>query len=105
MGDPEGVDHRILETSLVKAAKEQVSCDLGGEAVILNLKSGEYFGLDPVGARVWSLIQEKRSVGAVRDALLEEYDVEPEACQRDLLALLKDMAGQSLIEVENDKAP
>ena len=97
------MDHHILETSLVKAAKEQVSCDLGGEAVILNLKSGEYFGLDPVGARVWSLIQELRSVKAVRDTILEEYDVEPEVCQRDLLALLRDMADQSLIEVENEQ--
>lgn len=87
----------------MKAVKEQVSCDLGGESVILSLKSGEYFGLDPVGARVWSLIQEQTSVKALRDTILEEYDVEPEVCQRDLLALLKEMADQSLIEVQNEQ--
>jgi hypothetical protein len=50
----------IAKTSTVVAAKDQVSCDLAGEAVILNLKSGIYYGLNPVAARVWSLIQRAR---------------------------------------------
>lgn len=88
--------------SVVVATREQVSCDLAGEAVILNLGSGEYFGLDPVGARVWSLIQEPRSVREVRDSLLEEYDVEPDVCERDILELLKQMAAEGLIEVKDE---
>lgn len=84
------------------ATKEQVSCDLAGEAVVLNLGSGEYFGLDPVGARVWNLIQEPRRVRELRDSLLEEYDVEPDVCGRDLLELLKEMAAEGLIEVKDE---
>ena len=48
----------LFRDAIVKAAKEQVSCDLAGEAVILNLKSGQYFGLNEVGTRIWNLIQE-----------------------------------------------
>ena len=43
------------------ATKDQVSCDLAGEAAILNIKSGVYYGLDPVGARIWNLMQEPRA--------------------------------------------
>ena len=82
------------------AAKDQVSSDLGGEVAILDLKAGVYYGLDAVGARIWSLIQEPRTVNEIRDILLEEYEVEPERCERDLLVLLQRLADEGLIEVE-----
>jgi hypothetical protein len=91
---------QILKTSTVVTAKDQVWCELVGEAVILNLKSGIYYGLNTVGARVWSLIQEPQTVSVVLDTLLEEYDVEPDRCESDLLALLQDLAGRELIEVQ-----
>jgi hypothetical protein len=86
--------------STVVAAKNQVSSDLGGEVAILDLKAGVYYGLDAVGARIWSLIQEPRTVNEIRNILLEEYEVEPERCERDLLVLLQRLANEGLIEVE-----
>jgi hypothetical protein len=86
--------------STVVAAKDQVSSDLGGEVAILDLKAGVYYGLDAVGARIWSLIQEPRTVNEIRDILLEEYEVEPERCERDLLVLLQRLADEGIIEVE-----
>ena len=83
------------------AAKDQASSDLGGEVAILDLKAGVYYGLDAVGARIWSLIQEPRTVNEIRDILLEEYEVEPEHCERDLLALLRRLADEGLVEVRN----
>jgi hypothetical protein len=85
--------------SIVGATREQVSCMLGDEAAILNMKNTVYYGLNPVGARVWNLVQQSRSVREIRDTLLEEYDVEAEQCERDLLALLEKMREQGLIEV------
>ncbi len=87
--------------STVVAAKDQVSSDLGGEVAILDLKAGVYYGLDAVGARIWSLIQEPRTVNEIRNILLEEYEVEPERCERDLLVLLQRLATEGLIEVED----
>src|SRR5512141_948917 len=89
----------ICKDSTVVRAKDQVSCDLVGEAVILNLESGVYYGLNPVGARIWELIQEPRTVSAVLDVLLEQYDVTPERCKGDLFALLEDLAAWKLIEI------
>ena len=70
--------------------------------VILNLDSGMYFGLNAVGARIWNLIQEPRSVQDIRDLLLEEYEVDPERCENDLLALLHGLAAEGLAEVKHE---
>jgi hypothetical protein len=85
--------------SVVGATREHVSCMLGDEAAILNLKNTVYYGLNPVGARVWNLVQQSKSVREIRDVLVKEYDVEAEQCERDLLNLLERMREQGLIEV------
>jgi Coenzyme PQQ synthesis protein D (PqqD) len=90
--------------SIVKAAPDQVSCPLGEESAILNLKNSVYYGLDPVGARIWNLLQQPRSVGELRDALLAEYEVDADRCERDLLDLLEKMRGEGLIQVRSAAA-
>lgn len=92
----------VTGRSIVVAAKDQVSSDLGEEVAILGFKVGAYYGLDSVGARIWDLIQKPRTVNEVRDILLNEYDVEPNRCQRDLLMLLQNLAVEGLIEVKNE---
>lgn len=90
--------------SIVAATREHVSCMLGDEAAILNLKNTVYYGLNPVGTRVWNLVQQSRSVSEIRDTLLDEYDVEAAQCERDLLVLLERMREQGLIEVREAEA-
>jgi hypothetical protein len=96
--------YEISESSIVVAAVEQISSDLGGEAVILNLKSGVYHGLNEAGARIWNLIQQPKFVKDLKQVLLEEYEVEPEVCMNDLLALLDNLKDAGLIEVKNETA-
>ncbi len=91
----------LSRRSVVVAAKDQVSCDLAGEAAILNIKNGVYYGLDPVGARIWKMIQQPRSVDEVREALVEEYEVESERCEQDLITLLEKLLAEGLIEVKD----
>lgn len=85
--------------SIVVASPQQVSCPLGDESAILSLTNTVYYGLNPVGTRVWNLLQKPRSIGELRDALVDEYDVEAERCERDLLELLEKMSAEGLIEV------
>src|SRR4051794_25151529 len=68
------VKRTISVGSHVVATKAQVSTDLGGEVAILNLEEGKYYGLEAVGSRIWSLVQEPRTVGEIRDVLVREYD-------------------------------
>jgi hypothetical protein len=91
-------------SSIIVASEGQVHCDLGGEAVILDLRSGVYYGLNnDVGARIWHLLQKETTVSEVLDALLAEYDVEPNRCKYELLALLGNLADRGLIEVKKEK--
>lgn len=92
----------VLEDSILVAAKEQVSADLGGEAVILKLDSGVYYALDEVGAHIWSLIQEPISMKEIRDAVLERYEVEPDRCERDIVALCEQLFDAGLIEIRDE---
>ena len=85
--------------SSVVVPEGQVSTDLGDEVAILDLKGGTYYGLDAVGARIWSLIQEPRKVEEIRDILVSEYEVEQDRCERDLITLLQGLADEGLVEV------
>ena len=87
---------------MVVVSQDQVSCDLSGESAILNLKAGIYYGLNEVGTRIWKLIQEPRRVGEIRDAILEDYEVEPDRCEADILSLLQELLDNGLIEVKDE---
>jgi hypothetical protein len=91
----------VLSTdSIVVATSEQVSCALGDESVILNLKNSVYYGMNPVGASVWKLLQQRqRTVAELCDAVLDEYEVDFERCERDILELLEKMRSEGLIQV------
>ncbi len=77
-----------------------MSTDLGDETVIMGLASEEYFSLQDVGARIWEMIQEPKTVKEIRDAILNDYAVEPERCEPDLLAVLQQMAEEGLLEIK-----
>jgi hypothetical protein len=95
------VDKPLSLHSVVVATPEQVSCALGDEAAILNMKNSVYYGMNAVGTRVWSLLGEPKTIVQLRDALLDEYEVEPGRCEQDLLQLLEQMRTEGLIEVRS----
>lgn len=90
---------------MVQVTADQISCDLAGDAAILNLTTGTYFGLDEVGARIWNLIQQPRTVNELKAVLLEEYEVEASRCEADLKSLLAEMAAAGLVELKNGSHP
>lgn len=73
--------------------------EVGGEAVLLDMASERYFGLDPVGARIWALLGEQDGLQGVYDRLCEEYDADPELIRTDLLALLDQLSSAGLIRI------
>lgn len=85
--------------SIITVRSQQISCELGDEAVILNLDTGEYFGLDPVGAQIWSWLKGPQTVVQLRDRLVEEYRSDRDEIERDLLALLTQLVDEGLIDV------
>lgn len=80
-------------------SNDAVFRDLDGEAVILDLGSGTYFGLNAVGARMWQLFEQHAGLRTVFDSLCREYDVAPDVLERDLIALVARLAQARLGEV------
>jgi hypothetical protein len=74
---------------------------MGGEVVILDLQSGTYYGLDAVGALIWTLLEQPASLDTLRDAILAEYDVDPETCRQDTLAFVEELQAAGLVEVSD----
>jgi hypothetical protein len=70
---------------------------VGDEVVILDLATGTYFGLDPVGARIWELMGEGKTLAEVCDRMLDEYEVTREELERDVLRLAEDLVEHGLI--------
>lgn len=90
-----------MNSLLIRRTTDQIACDMGGEVVILDLKSGMYYGLDVVGAKVWTLIEQPTLLCAIREAIMSEYDVDAETCERDILAFVSQMQTAGLVEISN----
>jgi hypothetical protein len=82
----------------VRPSSRQVSCPVGDELAILDLQSGTYFGLDPVGSYVWARLP--RRVDELVDDVVAEFDVDRETASRDLLALFAELARAGLVDVD-----
>ncbi len=72
--------------------------ELDGEAVILNLDTGIYFGLNAVGTAIWQLVEQLCQAGAVADALTHRYDVTRERAHDDIIALMTQLVAKGLAE-------
>ena len=85
-----------LEAS-VRVNPDMLFSELEGEAVVLNLASGVYFGLNGVGARIWELLTAGKDLRAIKAALLDEFDVPADVCEADLLEVVGRMAADGLV--------
>jgi hypothetical protein len=76
-----------------------MSRQVGDECVLLHLATGNYYGLDSVGTRLWRLMSEAHTPADACEILLQEYDVEPARLQADIRKLLDDLAARGLVQL------
>jgi len=88
--------------TVIVAACNQVSTEVGEDVAILNLDSGIYYGLNQVGARIWSLITEPKTVRQIQEDVCSEYDVQSDKCYEDLREFFTRLADAELVEVHNE---
>jgi hypothetical protein len=84
----------------IRIPEDVVFRELQGEAVILSLESSMYFGLDPVGTRIWELCVTHGSLRAVWEAMQEEFDAPADALQSDLLTFVDELSANGLVKVQ-----
>ena len=93
----------VTLASCVRIPKGVLAHLLGDELVLLNLETGIYFSLNPVGTRIWQLIQihPSRSLQEILDILTEEYSVEMHRCRKDLFQLITRLQENRLLEMSH----
>lgn len=89
----------LTMSSRVVVADAAVFRELDGDAVLLNLDSGTYFGLNEVATRMWRLLEQYGRLDAVRDAIVREFDVDTSTAERDLLTLMTALREKGLVQV------
>lgn len=85
--------------SVLRRSDDVLYQEVGGEAVLLDLASEQYFGLDPVGTRIWNLVDGTADLGRIHATLADEYDADPARIGDDLLALAQSLAEAGLVRV------
>ncbi len=80
----------------VTATANHVATEMQGETVILSFTTGEYFGLDEVGALIWKNIQQPTSIARLCEIIMAEYDVDEAQCMQDVQALVTELVAHEL---------
>ena len=88
----------LTRDARLKIPQQVVTRQVGDETVLLNLESGTYFGLDPVGSRFLELLQAESALAAVIARMLEEFEVTEAQLEDDLLRLADEMLASGLLE-------
>jgi hypothetical protein len=87
-----------LDTQLI-IPPQVMSRQVDDETVLLDIKSGTYFGLDGVGKRVWESVESGLNLQETIDAIVSEYDVESARAEKDVLEFASDLVQRGLLEV------
>jgi hypothetical protein len=91
--------NEVQASSVVQVASNQTATEIDGEKIILDLRRGIYYGLNPVGADIWDLIQTPTAVDAIVDAITAEYEVDREQCMNDTVRLIETLHEKDLVEI------
>lgn len=69
------------------------------EMVILDLASGTYFGLNPVGAEIWQFLSAGKTIAETCQAMVDRYEVAPSEIERDVVQLLQELLAKNLVQI------
>ena len=89
-------------TQKIEISSEVLTQEVGGETVILDLKSESYFGLDEVGTRIWQLLQEQKDIPTITATMLNEYDVEEEQLGKDIQNLITQLNKAGIVTLDSN---
>ncbi len=76
---------------------------MGDETVLLELETGQYFGLNAVATRLWQLIGELGDTARVVETASQEYEVDPKRLEQDLNQLVADLLARHLLVADQER--
>ena len=93
------VPEKITPKTVLKHGEGFVHAEVHGEVVALDIQKGTCYGLNKVGSKIWTNLQEPISIHEICTKLTEEYEVEHDVCEREVIALLEELHCEGLIKI------
>lgn len=97
-------ERSVSATDRVEVGDQVFFRELDGETVLLNIDTGQYYGLDEVGTRVFLLLREHQALDKVLNILEAEYDVPPDKLRTDVIGLMERLSAHGLLKIANRDA-
>lgn len=92
-------EFRLTKNSVISAVDDVIDSEIDDELVMMNIDTGDYFGLNDVATAVWLKVRETTTYSDLIESLIEEFDVKPEQCETEVNELLTQLNAAKLIEV------
>ena len=83
----------------IEISGEIATRQIGEETTLVDIGDGTRFGLSPVAAHFWQLLESGNTPAQARDVMLTEYDVDPAELDSDLETLLSELAAKGLVKL------
>ena len=87
----------MTDTTVLSRREGLMTADMNGSAVMMDIMSGKYYNLGEVGGRIWEMLEEPMTLGALVQKLTDEYDVSAERCRSDMLPFLNTLIERGLL--------
>lgn len=88
-----------LQTTIKRNNEDFLCSKLGAELVMMNLKTGDYLGLNEVSSDIWDLLKQPGTAEDIINGLLQQYEVSQEECEKQTLECLNKMVEQGMISL------
>lgn len=97
-------DSRLELRMRVRRLDDILETEIDDETVMMDIEKGSYFGLNPTGSRIWSLLAEPVVIGDLCDRLTVEFEVPQEQCEKQVIGFLENLLERGLVQVVTDEA-
>jgi hypothetical protein len=89
--------------TILKRNPEPLAVDMDGETVMMDMESGNYFGINSVGSYIWNLLENECTLQSILDSVQQHFEINnDDTVEADITAFLSDMLEQNLIETADE---
>ena len=91
-----------LDTKLL-LGRDHVATSIGDETAVMSIKRGRYYAVGLVAERVWQMLETPATPREIIERLMDEYDIAPEQCGREVDAFLNELIAEGLVVEHSEK--
>lgn len=84
--------------TMIARSGEALSTEVDGEAVLIGIESGRYYGLDAIGTTIWNRIEQPCSFDALCAGLVEEFEGDPAVIEEETRAFVDLLVARGLAQ-------